>query len=179
MAVPATGLVADFESIGQAFEDSHHLIDRPHLGAVDELPRLVEHADRDMFAVDVEPDVEHDDLRKLETVRTCTTGSTLPLTEASYIDSHRRHLPDVPNLVRRKRGPKTLSAAAVRCSVWFGTAAHCRDWLCRLDITTRCLGTRLSQPAVAQKDRQHKDQQDGHPNVVGREVRQPQSKYGD
>jgi hypothetical protein len=57
VAVPAAGLVADFESIGQAFKDSHHLIDGPHLGAVDGLPGLVQHTNRNTFTVDVEPDV--------------------------------------------------------------------------------------------------------------------------
>ena len=46
VAVPATRLIADFESIRQSFENSHHLIDRPHLSAVDELACLVEHTNR-------------------------------------------------------------------------------------------------------------------------------------
>src|SRR5579864_1921890 len=73
VAVPATRLVADLEAIGQALEDSHHLVDRPYLGAAGDLPRLAEHAERNAFAVDIEPDEEHECLLKLGYVRTSTT----------------------------------------------------------------------------------------------------------
>jgi len=65
VAVATTRLIADFESVRQSFENSHHLIDRPHLTAVDKLACLIEDTNRNVFSVDVEPDVEHDDLRKL------------------------------------------------------------------------------------------------------------------
>src|SRR5579864_4767068 len=90
VAMPATRLVADLEAIGQAFEDSHHLVDRPYLGAAGDLPRLAEHAERNAFAVDIEPDVEHDCLLRLGYVRTSTTVFHVTrLTEASFIVSHR------------------------------------------------------------------------------------------
>src|SRR5579864_2840793 len=91
VAVPATRLVADLEAIGQALEDSHHLVDRPYLGVAGDLPPLAEHAERNVFAVDIEPDVEHECLLKLGYVRTSTTVFHVTrLTEASFIVSHRR-----------------------------------------------------------------------------------------
>src|SRR5262245_710315 len=59
VARPPAGLVADLEAIGQALEDSHHLVDGAALGAADDLPGLAEGADRDALVVDIETDVEH------------------------------------------------------------------------------------------------------------------------
>jgi hypothetical protein len=56
--------LADLEAIGQPFEDSHHLLDGPHLGAADNLPCLAEHTDGDPLAVDIKPDVKHQYLLK-------------------------------------------------------------------------------------------------------------------
>lgn len=45
--LPAAGLVADLEPIGQTSKDAHHLLDASHLRAVGDLPRLVNRANRD------------------------------------------------------------------------------------------------------------------------------------
>ena len=66
MAVAAARLVADREAVGQPFEQAQHLVDAAHAGALDDLPGLAEHAEGDVLAVDVEPDVEHENLRKSE-----------------------------------------------------------------------------------------------------------------
>src|SRR5271157_2669411 len=93
VAIPATGLVADLEAIGQAFEDSHHFLDGSHLAAARNLPCPAEHAQGNTFAVDIEPDVEHKCLLKPGYVRTSTTVFHVTrLTEASFIVSHRRIL---------------------------------------------------------------------------------------
>src|SRR5262245_12169209 len=91
VAVTAAGLVAGLEAIRQAFEDPHHLLDRPHLGAANDLPCLAEHADGDPLAVDIEPYVKHQYLLKSGCVRTSTTDLQVTrLTEVSFIVSHRR-----------------------------------------------------------------------------------------
>jgi hypothetical protein len=64
-AVPATGLVADLEAAGQPLQCRQNLLDASHLGAVDDLAVLVEGANRDARAVDVETDVEHGCLPKI------------------------------------------------------------------------------------------------------------------
>src|SRR5690242_11154994 len=69
MAITATGLIADLEPIMQPFEDSHHLVDRPHLAAVNDLSRLVEYTNRDAFGVNVESDVEHRNLLESANVK--------------------------------------------------------------------------------------------------------------
>ena len=66
MAVAAARLVADLEPIRQPLEQAQHLLDAAHAGALDDLPGLAEHADGDVLGVDVEPDVEHGNLRKSE-----------------------------------------------------------------------------------------------------------------
>lgn len=45
-----------------------------YLGAVEDLSSLAEHAERNAFAVDVEPDVEHRRLHKLSSERLVTVG---------------------------------------------------------------------------------------------------------
>src|SRR4029079_18317475 len=103
VTIPATGLVADLEAIGQAFEDAHHFVNRPHLRAAGDLTRLAEHADRDAFAVDIEPDVEHECLRKLGDVRNSATKfHATRLTEASFIVSHEWHLDFTKSLEHTK-----------------------------------------------------------------------------
>jgi hypothetical protein len=45
-------------------KNSHHLIDSPHSRTMQELACLVEHTNKDMLRVNVEPDVIHGDLRE-------------------------------------------------------------------------------------------------------------------
>src|SRR5262249_3517435 len=63
VAVPATGLVAHLEPVGQSLEGGQHLLEGPNLGAADDLSGLAEHADGDAGAVDVESDVKHGGLQ--------------------------------------------------------------------------------------------------------------------
>jgi hypothetical protein len=91
VAIPATGLVADLEAVGQGLEDPHHLVDGANLGTADDLSRLAEHTHGDPLAVDIEPHEKHKYLLKSEYVRTSTTDFHVTrLTEASFIVSHRR-----------------------------------------------------------------------------------------
>jgi hypothetical protein len=89
VAVPAAGLVAHLEPVGQGLQGGQHLLDGPHLGAVDDRPGLAEHADGDAGAVDVESDVKHGCLQvgivRKGTAKSHTTGPT----EGSYIVSPR------------------------------------------------------------------------------------------
>src|SRR5262249_41298940 len=63
--------------------------------APDGLPSLVEHAEGDVLAVDVEPDVKHRNLPKSKYVRTSTPWFHVTrLTEASFIVSRRRKFPN-------------------------------------------------------------------------------------
>src|SRR5262245_55332078 len=78
VAVSAARFITDFKSIGQPLQERHHLIDRSHLRAVGNLPRLVQNAKRDAFAVDIESDVEHRRLPKPEFVKQIHS-STLPI----------------------------------------------------------------------------------------------------
>src|SRR4051812_21613236 len=73
VAVAATGRVADLEAVGQAAEDAQHLLDASYAGAVDNLPGLVESAEGDVAAVNIEPNVQQRGLLKSESVKTCTT----------------------------------------------------------------------------------------------------------
>jgi hypothetical protein len=60
VAVPAACLVADLESVGQAFQDLRHLISRLHFCTAHHLSCLAEHAHRDALHMDIESDVQHD-----------------------------------------------------------------------------------------------------------------------
>jgi hypothetical protein len=77
VSIAATGLVTDFEAIGQAFEDVHHLLDGSHLRALDKLPLLVEGANRNVLRVDIETDVKHKAPLKSKNIRTFAPSSTL------------------------------------------------------------------------------------------------------
>src|SRR5262249_48635186 len=59
VAVAAAGLVADLEAVGQGLEDPQHLVQAPLLAALDELPLVAEHAERDTLRVNVQTDVKH------------------------------------------------------------------------------------------------------------------------
>src|SRR6516164_7422742 len=59
VAVATTGLVADLEAIGQVLEDPQHLLQSTDLAALDELPLLAEHAERDALRMNVKTDVKH------------------------------------------------------------------------------------------------------------------------
>src|SRR5262249_23234394 len=60
VAIPATGLVADLEALGQALENLYHLLDASHPRAVDHLHHLAQGTDRNVLRMNVEPDVKHD-----------------------------------------------------------------------------------------------------------------------
>src|SRR5437016_2251708 len=77
VSIPATGLVADLDAIRQAFEDWQHLLDASHLRAMDDLPFLVEGANRNMLRVNVETDVNHKAPLKSKNLRICTANSTV------------------------------------------------------------------------------------------------------
>src|SRR5262249_41160123 len=78
MAIPATGLVTHLETIGQASQEAHHLLDAAHLRTLQDRSGFAEHAKRNVVAVDIEPDIEHRYLPKSEWVRTSMPSSTLP-----------------------------------------------------------------------------------------------------
>jgi len=70
VAVAAAGLVADLEAIGQALEDTQHLLDAAHLAATHLLPSFVEDADRYARRVNVESYEVHECLPQLGYART-------------------------------------------------------------------------------------------------------------
>jgi hypothetical protein len=59
-------------------EDSHHLVERAYLGAARHLVRAVEYEQGNAFAVDIEPDMQHDSLQKLGTPKLKPPSSTKP-----------------------------------------------------------------------------------------------------
>src|SRR5262249_19805918 len=84
VAVAATGLGADLEAVGQGLEDPHHLVAGADLGAADDLPGLVEDADRDALVVEIETDGEPGCLLKSMNLGNAATGFQVTrLTEAS------------------------------------------------------------------------------------------------
>jgi hypothetical protein len=62
VAITAACLIADLEAIGQSLQHLEHLVDASDLRALDNLPILVEDANRNARAVNVETDVEHGSL---------------------------------------------------------------------------------------------------------------------
>jgi hypothetical protein len=60
VAVPSARLVADLEPVTQPAEGPEHVLDPADVRPVDDLSGLVQRANREACAVDVEPDVEHD-----------------------------------------------------------------------------------------------------------------------
>src|SRR5262249_55645364 len=90
VAVTTTGLVADLEAIGQALEDAQHLLQPADLAALDKLPLLAEHAQRDALRLNVDTHVNQKarlDIEERQGSRTCFHVTRL--TEASFIVSHR------------------------------------------------------------------------------------------
>jgi hypothetical protein len=57
VAIATAGLVADFKSVFLSFKNLHHLVDRSNFLSTDHLTCLVENADEDVLAVDIESNV--------------------------------------------------------------------------------------------------------------------------
>src|SRR5688572_2210472 len=92
VTISAARLVANLESVRQTLQRAYQLLDRPNLRTKDDLSCLVEYADRDALAVDVESDVKHRCLRSQSDGKLEPKFHVTDLTETSYIDSRRRSL---------------------------------------------------------------------------------------